>query len=264
MDNIKRLLEISKTPGAEVPSDLLAALETEAPYFSYGAALALRRNASLPEPERKRLMQKVALNASDPAAFYDLTRPEADTPRPPFYPDAAPETPATEDAITTFLETYGHGATPAEDALIERLILNPQAEYASVLEHEYADAEDDGPIDSQTAAIDSFLAKHKASMPAAESDETENPPQQAVETVNNPTQARRRKEKPVIDGGKPLTATLANFFISQGRFERAYEILWQLNLNNKEKSIYFADQLRYLRKLIRATGGTIPDVDAQD
>ncbi len=261
MEGIAQLLEISKTPGAEVPAELLQTLSREAPYFGYAAALALRRNTSLSEAERKELMRRVAMNASDPAAFYDLTREDADTPRAPFYPDIAPQTPGTEDAITTFLEAYGHGSSPAEDALIERLILNPQAEYAAVLEHEYAGSVDEAPADEQTAAIDSFLAKHSNATTSGPAP-AEQPVQGKEATPAAAAPApRKRKEKPVVDTQSPLTATLANFFISQGRFERAYEILSQLNLNNKEKSIYFADQLRYLRKLIRATGGKIPDVN---
>ena len=33
-------------------------------------------------------------------------------------------------------------------------------------------------------------------------------------------------------------------------YQPALEIIMQLNLNNPEKSIYFADQIRFLRKLI--------------
>ena len=38
--------------------------------------------------------------------------------------------------------------------------------------------------------------------------------------------------------------------IKHRRYEEALEIITSLNLNNPEKSIYFADQIRFLRKLI--------------
>ncbi|MBP3227336.1 MAG: tetratricopeptide repeat protein [Bacteroidaceae bacterium] len=47
-----------------------------------------------------------------------------------------------------------------------------------------------------------------------------------------------------------FTETLAKIYIKQGRFEKAFEIISTLSANYPNKSIYFADQLRYLRKLI--------------
>lgn len=47
-----------------------------------------------------------------------------------------------------------------------------------------------------------------------------------------------------------LTETLAQIYIKQGRYSRALEIITQLNLNYPKKSIYFADQIRFLEKLI--------------
>lgn len=47
------------------------------------------------------------------------------------------------------------------------------------------------------------------------------------------------------------TETLARIYIQQGKYQRALEIIKHLNLNNSKKSAYFADQMRFLRKLIR-------------
>ncbi|MDR2233666.1 MAG: tetratricopeptide repeat protein, partial [Tannerella sp.] len=47
-----------------------------------------------------------------------------------------------------------------------------------------------------------------------------------------------------------FTETLANIYIKQKRYEKALEIIKSLNLKYPEKSIYFADQIRYLEKLI--------------
>lgn len=46
------------------------------------------------------------------------------------------------------------------------------------------------------------------------------------------------------------TETLARIYIQQGQFERALEIIRRLNLNFPKKNIYFADQIRFLEKLI--------------
>lgn len=50
-----------------------------------------------------------------------------------------------------------------------------------------------------------------------------------------------------------LTEELAQKYIKQGNYLQAKEIITQLNLENSEKNIYFADQIRFLDKLIRLT-----------
>lgn len=48
-----------------------------------------------------------------------------------------------------------------------------------------------------------------------------------------------------------FTETLAEIFMKQHRYDKALEIIRSLYLNFPNKSIYFADQIRYLEKLIR-------------
>ena len=47
-----------------------------------------------------------------------------------------------------------------------------------------------------------------------------------------------------------FTETLAKIYIKQGRYEKALEIIQRLNLNYPKKNAYFADQMRFLEKLI--------------
>ena len=46
------------------------------------------------------------------------------------------------------------------------------------------------------------------------------------------------------------TETLAKIYIKQGRYSKALEIIKRLNLNYPKKNVYFADQIRFLEKLI--------------
>lgn len=48
-----------------------------------------------------------------------------------------------------------------------------------------------------------------------------------------------------------FTETLAAIYIKQKKYERALEIIRSLYLKYPEKNIYFADQIRFLEKLIR-------------
>ena len=47
-----------------------------------------------------------------------------------------------------------------------------------------------------------------------------------------------------------FTETLARIYNKQGRYEKALEIIQRLNLNYPKKNAYFADQIRFLEKLI--------------
>ena len=47
-----------------------------------------------------------------------------------------------------------------------------------------------------------------------------------------------------------LTESLAKIYIKQKRYSKALEIIKKLSLKYPEKNIYFADQIRFLEKLI--------------
>ena len=47
-----------------------------------------------------------------------------------------------------------------------------------------------------------------------------------------------------------FTETLARIYIKQGRYSKALEIIRRLNLVYPKKNRYFADQIRFLEKLI--------------
>lgn len=47
-----------------------------------------------------------------------------------------------------------------------------------------------------------------------------------------------------------FTETLAKIYIKQHRYDKALEIIRKLNLKYPQKNIYFADQIRFLEKLI--------------
>ena len=48
-----------------------------------------------------------------------------------------------------------------------------------------------------------------------------------------------------------FTETLARIYIKQGRYSKALEIIKRINLNYPKKIVYFADQIRFLYKLIK-------------
>lgn len=62
----------------------------------------------------------------------------------------------------------------------------------------------------------------------------------------------KRKTTPVTDelDDSCFTETLAKIYIKQQRYDKALEIIKKLSLNYPKKNAYFADQIRFLEKLI--------------
>ena len=60
------------------------------------------------------------------------------------------------------------------------------------------------------------------------------------------------EEPALADGEKDMcfTETLAKIYIKQGKYEGAIEIMRKLNADNPKKSCYFADQIRFLEKVV--------------
>jgi hypothetical protein len=59
----------------------------------------------------------------------------------------------------------------------------------------------------------------------------------------------KMSEKSSLDDSY-FTETLARVYISQKRYDKALEIIRTLSLKYPEKNVYFADQIRYLEKII--------------
>ena len=60
------------------------------------------------------------------------------------------------------------------------------------------------------------------------------------------------EEQAVQDGmdDSCFTETLAKIYVKQRRYDKALEIIKKLSLNYPKKNAYFADQIRFLEKLI--------------
>ena len=234
-------------------------------YDLFGAMDRLRDNADeLSAEVRRRLKTQVALNASDRQAvslYVDLEGDDWANIYPPL-PKARPI--STGAAIDTFLNLYGN-SSPEEEALLERLIFNPVPEYSGVLEQQ---EKDDG-IENQEIANDlSGLAKIINSAKAHDTNhadaDSKDPDGETENTVPDSKEMEEKvsrrhtppsfkpAQRPVENmGNGSLSFELAKIFVKQGHFRRAHEIISSIILNNPEKSVYFADQLRFLEKLIK-------------
>ncbi|MBR1410501.1 MAG: tetratricopeptide repeat protein [Prevotella sp.] len=86
--------------------------------------------------------------------------------------------------------------------------------------------------------IDSFINDDKGRFQLNSAPETRPEPQPEPENVE------------IEVGREFFTETLARIYIKQGRYSKALEIIRRLSLENPKKNAYFADQIRFLEKLI--------------
>ena len=247
----------------------------ENPYFIFDGLLELRDHAGdLDAADLRRLKERIALNAADPAAASALANLTGDDWL-SLYPAAdSLRRPDTGSAIETFLNTFG-SQNASETAQLEKLIFNPTPDYATTLamQEEERGGSPAAPATAQDAMLDAFIASHPDgtafAVEAAEAAAVE-----AAEAAAAGTVAGTGEAGTVIGRARPITVTptapaggaaapapvapvssslqesLAKSYIRQGRYQKAFDIISELNLNNPEKSAYFADQLRFLQKII--------------
>lgn len=191
----------------------------EYPYFIVPAVEALR-GGGLSEEEAMRCRRFVAANVGDTKALRLILGidPEEFS---RFYPDMSVATPTTSDTIDSFLSRFGdRSASLPPDAL--EIPDVPSTDY--MFQEEEAEQERDA-TDATAAAIDSFLA-----------------------SGTTPRMARKEPAKLVVKAGE--SEQKASELIKNRDYQGALEIIQRLSLNNPEKSVYFADQIRFLKKLL--------------
>lgn len=231
--------------GAAPDAELIETLQREMPAWLLPAVMRLRNCPDLSDEERVALASRLTAGASSVEQMSMAANANLAADFAQFYPIDHPTTPDTEGTIEKFLSTYGSHEKD-ETELLERLIFNPVPDYAQLLAQEEEQSMpqiDAAPEGSADALINSFIIKSKTSggqFPSAVKQE---------EPVEVPKPESPVK-KPVVSDDAMLSESLAQVYIKRGKYSKAYEIISHLNLNFPEKSIYFADQLRFLRKLM--------------
>ncbi len=221
MDLEEQLHKYLSDPSLPVDPNWVSEVLAAHPTFAIAVALLLRQGQRhCSNIDSQSLISKMLMAAPDPTAmadFADLSGSDWAH----FYPAAEPAAhKSTLDTIDTFLSAYGDPNSP-DDALLEKLIFNPVAPYELTEE-----ALEENSNNSQAASTQT----PEETLPA-------------MHTIS--------ENEPVPAPEEPLfMESLAKIFIKQRRYERAFEIIKNISLKNPEKSAYFADQLRFLQKLI--------------
>ncbi|MCM1369909.1 MAG: hypothetical protein NC204_06000 [Candidatus Amulumruptor caecigallinarius] len=188
------------------------------PFYIYPSIEALAEASS---EQRLVLARRIAANIGDETVLRTVTGIDP-VEFAGFYPDLSPTSLSTDETISSFLARFSTPGTE-ETPEIDRIVSAPAVDYAySMMQNEDdADEEENHPEenDATSDAISTFL-----------------------KAVPPKTPARR---KPA------LSEELLKIMIKNRNYSKALEIINELSLNNPKKSIYFADQTRFLKKLIQ-------------
>ena len=159
-----------------------------------------------------------------------------------------PQKPQENDSRTLSLIDDFLDSLPPEEEVEKKPRRKPTPADAAVdyvawlLESEGADDDSQPPADVPQLKgqnlIDSFIMQDKGKIVL-----NENPTLKPELETEEPEEGKDDEEG-------VYTETLARIYIKQGKYSKALEIIKRLSLVDSEKNAYFADQIRFLEKLI--------------
>ncbi len=209
-------------------------MEQKYPYYLYPVVEEYREATG----ERKtELARKIAANIGDIITLRTLlgVDPEEFA---SFYPDLRSSRPSTNDTIDSFIDRFADPAKPRPSEMDELIV--PVATYS--IEDAYSEEEEEEIVEEQdddtSAMLESFLTK--------------NPPKK---NSRKKAQATPAESSATSSRSANMSESLAKVMIKNGNYQKAIEIITDLSLNNPKKSIYFADQIRFLKKLMANANG---------
>ncbi len=184
--------------------------------------------------ERLLLVRRIAAAVGDPAALRAIIGMD---PKEflEFYPDMHSPELSTDDTIDSFLERFG-GSDSSKATEIEGII-SPAAV----------------PYDLSSLEALPKIEGADLLIPDSLSEDRNDSPHVHKRPQAKPAGCERTRRENPESGDSNLSESLARIMIKNGNYQKALEIITEISLNNPKKSIYFADQIRFLKKLISYT-----------
>ena len=227
------------------------------PYFQTARLLYLKNLYLLHDISFGEELRKAALYVTDRRMLFLLVEGEKYTLK-----DLKKENPTGEnpslDRTLSLIDAF-LSSLPEEQEKEIPLSVSPVIDYSAYLMKDASQEETaDAPKLKGQDWIDSFLEKSSTepllSQPSAEV-EVEEKPLVVEEEKQTPVieeNDAEEEEAPaeVLDDESYFTETLAKIYVKQQRYSKALEIIRRLNLKYPKKNAYFADQIRFLEKLI--------------
>lgn len=213
------------------------------PYFQTARLLYLKNLFLLQDPDFKTELQKSALYVADLSLLFYYIEGERFVIGKHGEKTAeknAESTDRTLDLIDRFLSEL-----PAQTAKELSIPQEVSIDYTSILLQEDAQPEVTVPLKNQEL-IDDFIEKQNLQSSVDEHPDSE----QIVDLEEETEDTEPEKVEGEELDESYFTETLAKIYVKQHRYDKALEIIEKLNLKYPKKNIYFADQIRFLQKLI--------------
>ena len=228
----------------------LRSLLARYPYYQPARLLLLKNLYLLHDPTFDEELRRAAVYVTERQRLFDLIesphyqlRDDQSAEQKPEATDAqdAPDGDRTTALIDSFLdqlpgeEDEEAQSQPQDQPVVKRKPTPADAtiDYVAYLMEAGDEAPQETPQLKGQELIDDFINKENGKISLQ--DETEYEPEE--ETVED-------------EGSSYFTETLARIYIKQGRYSKALEIIQRLYLEYPKKNRYFADQIRFLQKLI--------------
>ena len=224
--DLRQLIEHPELMNKETLYDLRSLIALH-PYYQTARLLMLKNLYLLHDSSFDDELRRAAIYITDRTKLFDLVEAgHYQLKNQPHHRKKAPASPTdrTLTLIDNFLNTVPD--TPAPPTAPRKRLptaTDATVDYVAYLLREEGDPQQEGREMRGHSLIDKFINDEGGKM-------TEEPGKNAEEGY--------------------FTETLARIYVKQGRYSKALEIIKRLNLNYPKKSAYFADQIRFLEKLI--------------
>ena len=234
--------------GAAINDSLFCSLMADYPYFLPAMVMRMQ-DGSLTDSQRQQLLAGAATTIGNREDLFYLVGNDGSAIR-IHNTETDNKTKSTMDTISHFLDTFGNN-DDAETRALEQRIFNPTPDYAQLLakEEEKSEPEENGEESEHDRLINKFITRSRQQSGRFPSTADNDADRQADEVAEEVARAPKPTAPVADDDPSLLSESLAKIYIRQHKFAKALEIIQSLSLNYSEKSIYFADQIRFLKKL---------------
>ena len=207
------------------------------PYYQPARILLLQNLFLLHDPTFDEELRRAAVYITNRQTLFELV--EAAHYKPQQVKKVVESTPSgdrTTSLIDDFLSQIPKSQPKASEETKKPTPADATIDYVSyLLQSDNGNQEHSTPELKGQTLIDNFISNESGKITLQE--ETEYEPLDIEEPLQN-------------DQNEYFTETLARIYIQQGRYANALEIIKRLDLAHPKKKSYFADQIRFLEKLI--------------